>query len=169
MEMYEFLHHLRRQPDPSEVIGLHGNFFFPTSLVSITQAEDVWGLKLPSQLTCFYQEVGWGQLQTGKNGKVTDFNYVASPEELVAIAKGTSDWLLPYTQIEPNTLPFFERDVDLFLCLHPHSDNPNAVWWMWGEKMPNGGKISNSLVDFFQRLVEDPNWFNPTTPTDAAK
>ncbi len=62
---------------------------------------------------------------------------------------------MPYTQVEHGTLPFFERDVDLFLCLHPDSDNPNAVHWMWGDK------ICDSLVEFFQRLVEDPDWFNP--------
>ena len=158
--MYEFMHHLRRQPDPSKVVGLHENFFFPANLVIIKQVENIWGLKLPLQLLHFYQEIGWGQLQTGRDGKVTDFNYLASPEELMAIAQGTSDWLMPYTQLEPNVLPFFQREIDLFLCLHPSSNNPNAVYWMWGEKMPNGGKICDSLVDFFQRLVEDPDWFS---------
>ncbi len=116
------------------------------------------------ELERFYLEIGWGQLQTGSNGIATDFNYVASPAEIVGIINGTSEWLMPYSQIEENTLPFFQRDVDLFLCLHPKSENPNAVWWMWGEQMPNNGKICDSLVEFFQRLVVDPDWFNPSTP-----
>ncbi|UCV04240.1 SMI1/KNR4 family protein [Dechloromonas denitrificans] len=159
--MYEFMHHLKRLPNPGKVMGLHENFFFPVDEARICQAEDVWGFKLPIQLVEFYREIGWGQLQTGTNGNTSDFNYVASIDELTALAKGTSDWLMPYSQLEPDTLPFFQRDVDLFLCLHPQSENPNAVYWMWGEKLPNDGKICDSLAEFFQRLVEDPNWFNP--------
>jgi len=158
--MYEFIYHLRRTPDPEKVIGLHENFFLPVNSAAIRHAEQVWGFQLPSQLVAFYLEVGWGQLQTGQNGSVVDFNYVASPEELVAIAQGNSDWLMPYSKIEPDTLPFFQCEVDLFLCLHPKSDNPNAVWWMWGEKMQGGGKVCDSIVEFFRRLVEDPGWFS---------
>jgi hypothetical protein len=161
--MYEFMHTLKREPNPNRVMDLNENFFIPVSLAAVDHVEDALGIKLPLQLVAFYREIGWGQLQTGTNGNTTDFNYVASLEELEAIANGSSDWLMPYTRLEPDTLPFFQRDVDLFLCLHPKSDNPNAVWWMWGEKLPNGGKICDSLVEFFQRLVEDPNWFNPQT------
>lgn len=162
--MYEFMHHLKRIHTPEKVIGLHENFFFPVDMSVVTRVEVAWGFELPQQLLEFYREIGWGQIQTGRNGCMTDFNYVASLEELEAIANRTSDWLMPYSVIEPGTLPFFQRDVDLFLCLHPKSDNPNAVWWMWGEKMPNGGKICDSLVEFFRRLVDDPDWVNPPKP-----
>ena len=69
--------------------------------------------------------------------------------------------MMSYTKIEPKTLPFFERNVDLFLCLKPHDKNPNAVWWMWGAQMPNQGKICDSIFEFFERLEESPDWFNP--------
>lgn len=158
------MHHLKRSPNPGKVIGLHENFFFAANLSEIKHAEEAWGFSLPSQLITFYYELGWGQLQTGENGCVSDFNCIASPEELISIAKRDSDWLMPYSQLEPDTLPFFQVGVDLFLCLRPKSDTPNAVYWMWGGEMPNNGKICDSLIDFFRRLVVDPKWFNPPKP-----
>lgn len=156
---------MKRNPQPGRLSPLYENIFYPLQdEFEIDLAERELGITLPSELKAFYREIGEGQLQTGVNGDVSDFNWVANPIELVKINRGKSDWLMPYSLIEPDTLPFFQRDVDLFLCLHPKSDNPNAVWWMWGEKLPNGGKICDSLVEFFQRLVEDPNWFNPQTP-----
>lgn len=164
-EMYEFMLHMKRNPEPGRVLQLYENVFCPLQDQHvIDQTERELGVTLPSELKAFYREIGEGQLQTGTNGHVSDFNWVAGPSELVKIVQGESDWLMPYSQLEPNTLPFFQRDVDLFLCLHPMSNNPNAVWWMWGEKMPNGGKICDSLVEFFQRLVDDPNWFNLPEP-----
>lgn len=161
--MYDFMYHLRRKHVEGYVMKLHENFFFPVDQanVVIPFVEKTLGYDLPLELQAFYTNIGWGQLQTGATGLTTDYNYVAAPMELIEILNGTSDWLMPYSQLEPNTLPFFQRDVDLFLCLKPHSDNPNAVWWMWGELMPNGGKICDSLVEFFQKLIVDPNWFNP--------
>jgi hypothetical protein len=159
--MFEFMSHLAKDPSTTKKLGLYENGFFPVSKVSTDIAERELGFELPSELLTFYAEIGEGRLQTGTNGKHTDNNLVASPSELAKLLNGTSDWLMPYSQIEPDVLPFFQRDVDLFLCLHPKSDNPNAVYWMWGENMPNGGKICDSLVEFFQRLVVDPDWFNP--------
>lgn len=162
--MYEFMKHMKRNPDPGRILPLYENIFCPLQdELEIDVLEKELGITLPYELKAFYLEIGAGQLQTGTNGDISDFNWVADPIELAKIAHGKSDWLMPYSVIEPDTLPFFQRDVDLFLCLHPKSENPNAVWWMWGDKLPNGGKICDSLVEFFQRLVEDPNWFNPQT------
>ena len=164
--MYDFMYHLKRKPVANYVMKLHENFFLPIPYVEvdISLSEEALGFKLPSELIAFYKEIGWGQLQTGLSGIIVDYNYVAAPTELIEIHNGTSDWLMPYSILEPNTLPFFQRGIDSFICLKPQSDNPNAVWWMWGELMPNDGKICDSLVEFFQRLVEDPNWFSPHNP-----
>ncbi len=159
--MYEFMYYLKKDFSPERTIQLHENFFLATNQEAINKAEKICGFELPHQLKIFYEEIGYGQLQTGKNGDTADFNYVAGPLDLIAISQYSSEWLMPYSVIEPGVLPFFQRDVDLFLCLHPKSEHPNAVYWMWGEKMPNGGKICDSLVEFFKRLVDDPNWFNP--------
>lgn len=158
--MYEFMYSMRRNKNDDLKIPLYTNFFISDDLHLIPSVELAWSCIMPSELVAFYREMGWGQLQTGSNGEHSDFNYIASLQELIDISRGTSDWLMPYSRIEPSTLPFFQRDVDLFLCLKPHSDNPNAVWWMWGEKMPNQGKICDSLVEFFERLVQDPDWFS---------
>lgn len=163
--MFEFMIHLKRKPILGNVVPLYGNVFCPLADEDVFElAENTLLSNLPTQLKAFYDEIGEGQLQTGLNGATSDFNWVASPKELVNILNGTSDWLMPYSQLEPATLPFFQRGVDSFLCLKPQSDNPNAVWWMWGELMPNDGKICDSLVEFFERLVEDPNWFSPPKP-----
>jgi hypothetical protein len=159
--MFEFMKHLVVIPEPDKVYPLYANVFCRVDQSEVELAEQALKSPLPEQLRAFYLEIGEGQLQTGSSGAVSDNNLVAAPSELIEIINGTSEWLMPYSQIEPNTLPFFQRGVDSFLCLKPRSDNPNAVWHMWGELMPNGGKICDSLVEFFERLVEDPNWFNP--------
>jgi hypothetical protein len=106
---------------------LYENFFFENTLDSISRLEDFLTYPIPQQLKCFLIEIGWGQLQTGNNGNVSDNNNVASPDEIISILSGQSDWLMPYSQLSPDALPFFQRGIDLFLCLKPHSDNPNAV------------------------------------------
>lgn len=155
------MQHLKKNPAITKHLELHENAFFPVTQDEIYKAEIDLGFTLPSELRRFYEGVGEGRLQTGRNGKVTDNNYVVSPREIIEIMDGTSaEWITPgdTDEMEPETLPFFIRYPSLFLCLHPHNENPNAVWWMWGEK------ICDSLVEFFQRLVEDPDWFNPPRP-----
>ena len=111
---------------------------------------------IPSQLLALYEEVGIGVFCRGSSGqKSISHNTIIPPNEVLSVLDGTSELVLPYTQLQPDTLPFFDRDLDSFLCFHSKSENPNAVHWMWGEK------ICDSLIEFIQRLVEDPDWFNP--------
>jgi hypothetical protein len=130
--MFEFMSDLKRNPSIVKRLELYENGFFPVSMIELKQAELSLGFDFPSELRSFYEEIGEGRLQTGRNGNFTDNNHIASPSEVVAILKGTSDWLTPYSELQPGVLPFFQRDIDLFLCLHPQSNNPNAVQWMWG-------------------------------------
>lgn len=127
-------------------------------------AETELGYQFPIELRSWFLEIGVGKITPPTRKAFVSDNNILIPTHIPKLINGTCEWMMPYTHIEQDTLPFFERDVDLFLCLHPKSDNPNAVWWMWGEKMPNGGKICDSLVEFFRRLVEDPDWFNPPKP-----
>lgn len=127
----------------------------------IADAEKQIGYSLPAELKEFYYEYGVGRIVGYEHTPYNSPNNILIPTHIPKLINGTCGWMMPYTQIEPNTLPFFERDVDLFLCLKPHSDNPNAVWWMWGGEMHNGGKICDSLVEFFEKLIIDPDWFNP--------
>lgn len=162
--MYEFMHHLRMTSDLTDAgraiafkkpYGFHvSTAFLP---VNPLEVEHVFQLvNFPEQLKAFYLELGTGTVQRGSSGvETTAHNYVINPPDIPKLIGGTCEWMMPYTQIQPDTIPFFERDIDLFLCVHPKSGNPNAVHWMWGEK------ICESAIEFFQRLVEDPDWFNP--------
>jgi hypothetical protein len=140
----------------TEVIYGKGLWLCPKTILA--DAEKCLGYRFPHQLRLFYLEVGVGRLPGYTHTAYNSPNNILIPTHIPRLIDGTCEWMMPYTQIEPETLPFFERDVDLFLCLHPKSDNPNAVYWMWGEK------ICDSLVEFFQKLVEDPDWFNPPKP-----
>lgn len=161
--MYEFLRQrIATFHTPLEMLnsGIAQNHFIAVSDDDIQQAEIVLGCRFPEELRTLYSELGYGFM--GCRGEYPSPNRVCHPLEVPKIMDLSYEGLvLPGFEVEPNTLPFFERDINLFLCLHPISDNPNAVYWMWGQKMPNGGKICDSLVEFFQRLVEDPDWFNP--------
>ncbi|MES2976005.1 MAG: SMI1/KNR4 family protein [Pseudomonadota bacterium] len=131
------------------------NHLIAVTYESIVLAELALGYRLPEQLRQFYIELGYGFITRGQRGQTSSVNRICHPQELYEIVAGTFEGLLPDFELQPATLPFFERDTSLFLCLRPESDQPIAVHWMWG------GKICDSLVDFFQRLVEDPDWFNP--------
>ena len=60
-----------------------------------------------------------------------------------------------YELLEPGDLPFFEiGDSSSFMVMKPHSDNPNAVWYMGVEK------IEDSFEKFIWRLYyEDPSYY----------
>lgn len=140
----------------TEVIYGKGLWLCPETI--LVDTEKCLGYRFPHQLRSLYLEVGVGRLPGYTHTVYNSPNNILIPTHIPKLINGTCEWMMPYTQIEPNTLPFFERDVDLFLCLHPKSDNPNAVYWMWGEK------ICDSLLEFFQKLVVDPDWFNPPKP-----
>lgn len=127
----------------------------------IANVEDTLGYLIPSELRDFYLSFGAGRLPGYVHTAYNSPNNILLPPHIPRLISGLCKWMMGYTQMEPKTLPFFEVDVDLFLCLKPDSENPNAVWWMWGELQPNQGKICDSLVEFFEKLVVDPNWFNP--------
>lgn len=135
------------------------NFFISVSPDQILDAERRLGFSLPSQLRCLYEEFGYGFITVGRDSlcRTTSTNRICTPKDIGDLREGICEWMMPYTKIQPDVLPFFDRDVDLFLCMRPFSENPNAVYWMWGEK------ICDSLVEFFQRLVENPDWFNPSS------
>lgn len=154
----------RFETDPYEIY-LSG--FWKCSPEILATAEDALGYPLPSQLRLLYLEAGVGTVRKKDVAEELSYNNILIPTDIPKLLNGTCGWTMPYateTEMEPDTLPFFERAIDLYLCLRPHSENPNAVYWMWGEKMPNGEKICDSLVEFFQKLVEDPDWFNPSKP-----
>lgn len=128
--------------------------FLPCSVEVVDSAENMLGFRFPDVLRQYYLSVGVGQLVPANREAAISDNNVLIPTHIPKLIGNSCGWMMPYTKIQPGTIPFFERGVDLFLCLHPNSDNPSAVHWMWGDK------ICDSLVEFFQRFIEDPDWFN---------
>ena len=118
---------------------------------------------IPIQLLNLYIEKGCGFLNSKINKEQFFLNRIMHPLDVIAVINHNYVGLTSEFEYEENTLPFLEVDVDFFLCLKPYSENPNAVHHMWGELMPNNGKICDSLVEFIERLVEDPNWFSQPT------
>lgn len=126
----------------------------------ITELERLIGVQMPIQLRHYYLERGVGTFRNNDTPESFSYNNVLIPSDIPKLMAGTCEWMMPNVNIEPDTLPFFERDVNLFLCVKPKSLEPDAVWWMWGQNLPNSGKVSNSLVEFFERLRLDPDWFS---------
>lgn len=163
--MFEFMTHLSNgkninrssqiaiESDPYEYY-LSGFWKVEKSDISLVESE--LGYTLSDQLSSFYLELGVGTIR--KNGKPEHISYnnVICPWDIPRLIAGNCAWMDPEMEVQNGVLPFFERDVGLFLCLHPRSENPNAVYWMWGDK------ICDSLIEFFQHLVVDPDWFNPS-------
>lgn len=153
--MFDFLRSMIISGENSEPLSLYANYFCRISTEQIVAAEAAIGYDFPNQLRALYAEVGGGCILTGSNGEIShSHNEIIPPMDVAKLMDGTCEWMLPYTKIQSGVLPFFDRDLDLFLCLRPQSENPNAVYWMYGDK------ICESLVEFFQKLIIDPDWFN---------
>lgn len=114
---------------------LYGRGLWQCNEEILTDAELSLGYRFPNQLRAFYLEIGVGRISGYTHTTHNSPNNILLPSHIPKLVNGTCEWMMPYTQIQPNTLPFFERDVDLFLCLHPQSDNPNAVHWMWKKNL----------------------------------
>lgn len=132
--------------------------FWRIDPADLRDVESELGYSLPEQLSAFYSEIGVGTVRSSKKIEGLSYNNVLFPWDMGKLIAGTCAWADPDIEIEPDVLPFFERDVGLFLCVRPESEQPNAVHWMWGDK------ICDSVVEFFQRVIVDPDWFNPTAP-----
>ena len=169
--MFEFMHNLvvpeilsmsdlKNSEEYPMPYALYASGFRPCDEDVVRCTEEELGYSLPTQLRQYFLECGVGQFASKNREMSLSDNNSLIPTHIPKLINRTCGWMMPYTQIKPGTLPFFERDVDLFICLKPHSDNPNAVWWMWGDWRPNQGKICDSLVEFFERLVQDPDWFS---------
>ncbi len=136
--------------------AIYASGFWKCSEEIILRTEESLQFRFPWQLRSYYAEIGVGTVRGQDEARSFSFNNVLIPTHIPELINGTCGWMAPYTQIEPEAVPFFERDVDLFFCVKPKSANPNAVHWMWGEK------ICDSLDEFFNRIAGDPSWPNPS-------
>lgn len=124
----------------------------------LLQVETDLGFKLPTELRAWYLEVGVCRIPFGEQTPYSSPNNVLMPTHMPQLVGGICSWMEPDIVVEPRTLPFFERDAGLFVCVHPFSANPNAVHWMWGEC------IGNSVAEFFRNMLDNPDWLGVFKP-----
>ena len=146
--------------------GIHDNFFYKISEFDIHKAEKLYGHSFPSQLKQFYREIGPGMLRCPNKPPVdysfSSYNEFIHPMAMVGFTQGQrlNDEYQHYMDqsvmddLEPGDLPFFEvGDSCQFMIMKAFSDNPNAVYSQWGDK------ISDSLYEFVHNLYYKSTYF----------
>ena len=157
---YEYLN---KYKDPELKFSGICNAFYPLSEEQIINAEKRIGFKFPSELRKFYEEIGYGFLQTSHNTpkdyEFYGFNYIESPQVIADIMLNgiESGYIIDSTLnlLVPGDLPFFEMyDSSYFMIIKLNSNNPNAVW------TDTGIKIEDSFQKFIWRLYhESPDFY----------
>lgn len=141
------------------------NWFYPVEEQEIKKIEKDLQIDFPSQLRSFYQEIGYGSLNTPCKAK-DDYNFYSSnlilpPSFIGEIFEDplNNDYMSEstYELLETGDLPFFEiGDSSRFLIMKLHSDHPNAVY-----KTGYPLKICDSFEEFIWRLYyEDPGFYD---------
>ena len=129
--------------------NLVGNEFFSIAQASILNAEKRLDYKFPSQLKNFYQTIGSGFLVSKYDTPDVVCGYsnrIMDPESIadVLLEGYDSGQLHPEAQFIEGDMPFFEigegRD---FFVMRPKTDNPNAVYDMFG----------SLIEDSFERFI----------------
>lgn len=140
------------------------NWFYPVEEGEIQTTERDLQINFPSQLRNFYQEIGYGSLNTPCKAK-EDYIFYSSnlilPPSLISeifedpLNNEYMDYST-YELLEPGDLPFFEiGDSSNFLVMKLNSDNPNTIW-------TDGSpiKIADSFEEFIWRLYyESPSFY----------
>ena len=164
---FRFLENPERRIRKEGIYIEENNVFFPVREEEVQKAEGLLGFEFPSQLKEFYKKIGYGHLTTPHNPpegySFCNSNEILPPLVAANFSKGILRWdgqdnwmsESTYELLEPGDLPFFEiGDSSSFMVMKPHSDNPNAVWYMGVEK------IEDSFEKFIWQLYyEDPSYY----------
>lgn len=133
----------------SEQDNIDKNIFIKVCSEDILKLENI--VKIPDELKLLWQEIGMGLINYSTNGLIFSEcnNQILSPHSVKNILLGVTD-SRPDFEIENDTIPFFEVIPASFLCMRLNHDD-KGVYWMWG------GRVADSLVDFFKLLLKNPN------------
>lgn len=129
--------------------------YYPKNLFIKVTSNEIDDLEkitpIPQQLKQFWLEVGEGFINSSNDGQIISDcnNQILSPLDIKNILLGNSDER-PFFELENNTIPFFEVTPSSFICMKNTNDNI-GIYWMFGNK------IANSLQDFINILLLDPN------------
>lgn len=156
---------------------VNDNWFLHLEKKEIEDGEKTLGVSFPSELKSFYEEIGFGMLRSPinppKGYQFYSNNEVLPPSVAAHFAQAiVQHQKKPFEEpiefdehwinndaldlFEPGDLPFFEiGDSNSFMVMKPHSENPNAVWWMGHEK------IEDSFEQFIYKLYHiDPAYYS---------
>jgi hypothetical protein len=137
--------------------------FLPVSNKEIEKAENILGVKFPSELERFYKEIGYGFLTYPYSYKkdyiFSGTNRINPPSLIVEMIKDGGAGVMSedaFELLSPGDLPVFEiGDSSSFMIMKPLSNNPNAVWYMGYEK------IEDSFERFIYNLYyDDPSYYS---------
>ncbi len=136
-----------------EIVNIEGNKFYSLKADIVNKAEDELGIILPKELKKFYEEVGYGFLNT----KEDNFNRILDPNSLCEFRfrKGqfaNDSELDIYEEDEKDKLIFFEICEGMYLSIGFSKENKGKIFSF--EK-----NIADSLKDFLIKYQIDERYF----------
>ena len=136
-----------------DVINKKGNTFYSLKPGAVNRAQDALGIILPKELKEFYEQVGYGFLDS----KEENFNRIMDPNSLCEFRfrKGqfsNDPELEIYEDDERDKLIFFEICEGVYLSIGFSNENNGKVFS--GEKV-----IADSLKEFLIKYQENEQYF----------
>ena len=134
----------------------HPNVYYPVSNEEISGSESRLGYRLPEQLTTFHREIGYAFFTSASSSKAGEVNYInrfLAPSQIVSLLLNHDEESRPSEGFKEGEIPFFEVGDQLYLVLRPSRTHLHHVAW------PYGKIICNDLVEFTNRLAENPRFY----------
>jgi hypothetical protein len=132
--------------------------FFAIESEQITQLEHDTGITLPPHFRKFYELIGHGSIQRGRNGVCADYdlNIIVDPERLKSFVLRTEPtFLVDETIFEEGDLPFFDMGSYSYLVMRINSKKPDAIYWPYDRAV-----VSENIWEFVDRLLENPRFYH---------
>lgn len=136
-----------------EVVNKEGNKFYSLKADALKNAQEDLGIILPKDLKKFYEEIGYGFL----NSREENFNRIMDPYSLCdfRLRKGqfaNDPELEVYEEDERDKLIFFEICEGVYLSIGFSKENYGKIYS--GKK-----KIADSLIEFLIKYQNDENYY----------
>lgn len=132
--------------------------FSPVESELITQMERDTGITLPPHFRRFYELIGHGAVQRGRNGVCVeyDLNIIVDPERLKSFMLRTEPtFLVDETMFEEGDLPFFDMGSYSYLVMRINSEKPDAIYWPYDRAV-----VSENIWEFVDQLLENPRFYH---------
>lgn len=132
------------------------NKFYPVPREEIEAAEAQMGMRFPSELRQFFQEIGSGFFRQGVKDDEWDhflINRIVSPLEIAEMVCDKYFPTRPQCGLDAGEMPFFDTGWRDYFLVNALSKNPNQVLWQGGTPMVE------SIQEFFSRLYEHAGFF----------